>query len=207
MVSLDFEAIRSAPVSDTPFRHFVAPRVLTGDSLKAVNTDYPAVDRPGSFPLETLRYGGAFRDLVAQLRGPELTRIMEEKLDIDLAGRPTMLTVRGICRSSDGQIHTDSKGKLVTALLYMNTEWNADGGRLRLLRKPDDLEDYVSEVPPEEGTLLVFRNEANAWHGHKPFDGPRRTLQLNWVVGNAYLVREKVRHTISAFAKRLKGAA
>lgn len=207
MVTLDFDAIRAAPVVTEPFVHFMAPRVLTGASLAAVNADYPSVSKPGSFPLHTLRYGGAFKELAALLQGPELTRIMAEKLDMDLEGRPTMLTVRGMCRPTDGQIHTDSKGKIVTALLYMNTEWNADGGRLRLLNKPDDLDDYFDEVPPEEGTLLVFKNAPNAWHGHKPFDGPRRTVQLNWVTGSGYLAKEKVRHTISAFAKRLKGAA
>ena len=207
MVTLDFDAVRAAPVADQPFLHFMAPRVLNGPSLAAVNADYPKVNKPGSFPLHTLSYGKAFAEFAELIQAPEMTRIMEEKLDIDLAGRPTMLTVRGMCRPSDGQIHTDSKGKLVTALLYMNTEWNADGGRLRILRKPDDLEDFASEVPPQEGTLLVFKNGPNAWHGHKPFDGPRRTVQLNWVVGSGYLAKEKIRHTVSAFAKRLKGAA
>ena len=35
--------------------------------------------------------------------------------------------------------------------------WEADGGRLRLLRRPDDLNDMIAEVPPTAGTLIAFR--------------------------------------------------
>ena len=46
-------------------------------------------------------------------------KAIEEKFDIDLTDRPTMYTVRGYVRSRDGEIHTDSKTKLITVLLYM----------------------------------------------------------------------------------------
>ena len=92
-----------------------------------------------------------------------------------------MYTVRGFVREKDGSIHTDSTTKIITVLLYMNERWQEDAGRLRLLRGPDDLEDYVAEVPPYGGTLLVFRRADNSWHGHKPISGPRRAVQLNWV--------------------------
>ena len=62
-----------------------------------------------------------------------------------------MYTVRGFVRSRDGEIHTDSKTKLITVLLYMNEGWESDGGRLRILRSGTDLEDSVAEVPPYGG--------------------------------------------------------
>ena len=105
-----------------------------------------------------------------------MTAIMEEKFGLDLKDRPTTVTVRGQCRAADGQIHTDSKTKLVTVLIYMNGSWEQPGGRLRLLRSPDNLNDVVAEVPPERGTLLAFRNQPNAWHGHESFEGPRRAI-------------------------------
>src|SRR6185437_9471911 len=55
----------------------------------------------------------------------------------------------------------------------MNGKWEAPGGRLRLLRSPDNLHDVIAEVPPDEGTLLVFENKPNAWHGFEAFDGER----------------------------------
>ena len=97
---------------------------------------------------------------------------MEKKLGMDLKGRPTMVTARGVSAARDGQIHTDSRTKLVTVLIYMNNAWEAKTGRLRLLRGPDDLEDVIAEVPPDEGTLLIFRNEPNAWHGFHAFRRP-----------------------------------
>ena len=39
----------------------------------------------------------------------------------------------------------------------------------------------IAEVPPLAGTLLAFRRSENSWHGHKPFDGLRRAIMLNWM--------------------------
>ena len=130
---------------------------------------------------------------------------MEKKLGVDLAGRPTMVTARGVSAARDGQIHTDSRTKLITVLIYMNNAWEAKTGRLRLLRAPDDLEDVIAEVPPDEGTMLIFRNEPNAWHGFHAFEGPRRVIQLNWVTDMGVVRREQTRHRVSAFFKRLRG--
>jgi hypothetical protein len=34
------------------------------------------------------------------------------------------------------------------------------------------------------GTLLAFRRTDHSWHGHKPFVGERRMLQLNYLRGD-----------------------
>ena len=47
-----------------------------------------------------------------------------------------MVTARGVSAARDGQIHTDSRTKLITVLIYMNNAWEAKTGRLRLLRGP-----------------------------------------------------------------------
>ncbi len=191
----------------------IVPGFVKPEALAAVNRDYPDLTVGGSIPLGPgllpglARGGPAFDALVAALTGPAMTAAMAEKFDVDLAGRPTMVTVRANCRAKDGQIHTDSRGKLVTVLLYMNPAWETDGGRLRLLNGPDDLEDYAAEVPPDAGTLVAFKCTENAWHGHKPFEGPRRALQLNWVVDERYRRRERRRHGLSAFFKRLRAAS
>jgi Rps23 Pro-64 3,4-dihydroxylase Tpa1-like proline 4-hydroxylase len=116
-----------------------------------------------------------------------------------------MVTARGVSAARDGQIHTDSRTKLITVLIYMNNAWEAKTGRLRLLRGPADLEDVIAEVPPDEGTLLIFKNEPNAWHGFHPFEGPRRVIQLNWVTDQGVVWREQSRHKVSAFFKKLRG--
>jgi SM-20-related protein len=85
-----------------------------------------------------------------------------------------MITVRGRCSVKDGKIHSDSKTKIITVLLYMNSIWEDAGGRLRLHRSENNLNDVVFEVPPVEETLLAFKRSDNSWHRHKPFTGERR---------------------------------
>jgi len=89
-------------------------------------------------------------------------------------------------------------------LLYLNEDWGAEGGKLRILRNGTDLEDYVAEVPPSLGTLLVFKRSDNSWHGHKPFEGQRRVVQMNWVLDNDVVNREQRRHSLSTQFKKLK---
>jgi hypothetical protein len=121
-----------------------------------------------------------------------------------------MLTLRGRSRAKDGQIHTDSTAKLVTVLLYLNprtSAWANQEGCLRLLRSATDIEDYAVEVPPVDGTLLVFPNGPTAWHGHKRHVGQRYVVQLNYMTRDAAARSELRRHRISAFLKRLTAAA
>jgi hypothetical protein len=89
-------------------------------------------------------------------------------------------------------------------LLYLNPVWEAEGGWLRILRSSKDLDDYVVEVPPTFGTCLLFKVTDNCWHGHKPFEGTRKVLQLNYVKDDAALNRHLLRHSLSARLKSLK---
>ena len=203
MSAIDLAAFERTPLSTSPFDHLVLPGFVRAEALPALLRDFPAIDRAGSYPVTALDYGPAFAALLDELRRPELAHAMAGKFGLDLAGRPTMITVRGRVRARDGRIHTDSEGKLITVLIYLNEAWEAPGGRLRLLDRPDDLDAYAVEVPPDAGTLLAFRCSEHAWHGHKPVDGVRRSIQLNWVRDKAYLRREELRHLVSAILKRL----
>lgn len=203
MAVLNLNAIDRAPVGAEPFEHVIVPGCVSSEALTAAHADFPEIDRPGSFPLASLSYGPGFAALVDALRGRDFAAALGPKLGIELEDKPTMITVRGRCRPTDGRIHRDSKGKLVTVLLYMNPAWESPGGQLRLLRNAEDIEDYVVEVPPAEGTLLAFPCTEDAWHGHQPFEGQRRTIQLNWVTSRRYMLREQVRHSVSAFFKRV----
>jgi SM-20-related protein len=202
---IDLDAFDAAPLVRAPFSFAMVPRFVKSNAMGPINADYPLVEHPGSFPLPTLKYGPAFADFIAALEGPEFARAVERKLGVDLTGRPTMITARGVSAARDGQIHTDSRTKLITVLIYMNNAWEAKTGRLRLLKGPSDLNAVIAEVPPDEGTMLIFKNEPNAWHGFEPFEGPRRVIQLNWVTDAGVVWREQNRHKVSAFFKRLRG--
>ncbi len=203
---IDVEAVRNATVAREPFPWFVVPGFVKREALEAINADFPAVAHAGSFPLPTLNYGPAFRAFMDAIRGPEFKGAVAAKLGMDLSARPDMVTVRGLSAERDGQIHTDSTTKLVTVLIYMNGKWEAPGGRLRLLRSPDNLNDVIAEVPPDEGALLVFENKPNAWHGFEAFAGRRRVIQLNWVTNARVVWWEQTRHKVSALFKRMRGA-
>jgi SM-20-related protein len=205
MSSVNLSLLEAASVHESPFPYLIVPGFLSGDVLAAVQRDFPSIDKPGSFPLPSLKFGPAFARVMADIQGPDMTRIIGQKFKMDLTGRPTMVTVRGRTRRTDGKIHTDSKTKLVTVLIYMNGSWEAPGGRLRLLNSPDNLDDVLEEIPPTQGTLLAFKNTENAWHGHEAFEGERRAIQLNWVRDRGVVWREQARHSVSAFLKRLKG--
>jgi len=202
---IDLDAFNATPLTRQPFAFLMVPRFVKPEAMAGINADYPLISHPGSFPLPTLTYGPAFARFIAAIEGPEFTRAVEKKLGVDLKDRPTMVTARGVSAARDGQIHTDSRTKLITVLIYMNNAWEAKAGRLRLLRGPADLDDVIAEVPPDEGALLIFKNEPNAWHGFHAFEGPRRVIQLNWVTDRGVVRREQTRHRISAFFKRLSG--
>ncbi len=201
--SLDLNAFAAAPLACDPFPHLIVPGFVRPDALAALDREFPVIDRPGSFPLSGFHLGPAFRAFAAALEGPAFRDQVAEKFGMSLKDRPTMLTVRGWTGLADGRIHRDAKSKLITILIYMNSGWNGAGGRLRLLRSADDLDDMVAEVPPEAGTLLGFRVTENSWHGHRPFQGYRRSLQLNWVTDQSVKRRELARHKLSMWTKRL----
>src|SRR6185312_5446219 len=200
---LDLAAFERTPLAREPFPWLVVPGFVPPAARAALTRDYPAIEKPGSFPVGDLSYGPAFREFVAELEGPALREAFAAKFGMDLADRPMTITVRGQARAADGRIHTDTATKLITVLIYMNESWEAPGGRLRLLRSPDNLEDVIAEVPPAAGTLLAFRVTPHSWHGHAPVSGPRRVIQLNWVESERVARRERLRHGLSARMKRL----
>ncbi len=210
MIGLDYARLDATQAATDPFAHVVIPDFVPPDALRAVLRDLPPLNKRGSFPTTSVALGPAAAALMREMEGDRLREAIARKFDLDLASAPTMLTLRGRTEAKDGRIHTDSTAKRVTVLLYLNQEVDAFAGRdgcLRLLRGPDDLDDYVVEVPPVNGTLLVFPNAANSWHGHRSFTGQRYSVQLNYMTTDAKARSELRRHRISAFVKKLTMAA
>jgi len=201
---LDFEKFRAAPLMRRPFDYLIVSDFIRPEWEERLLRAYPHIRKGGSFPLSTTDYGDDFAALISAMDGQEFRQAIEEKFSVDLEGRPTMFTVRGRCRASDGKIHTDTESKIITVLLYMNPKWADDGGRLRILNSATDIEDSVAEVPPKFGTLLVFRRCDHSFHGHLPFDGERKVVQMNWVTDQRFVDREIKRHGWSALVKKLR---
>ena len=200
---LDLDRLRAAPLTCDPFEFVVVDEFVRREALPPILADFPEIRGTGSFPIDAVHFGPAFAQLVTALRGALLRRAIEEKFDVDLRNRPTLLTVRGRSDGRDGQIHTDSASKIITLLLYMNPVWDRAEGRLRLLRSAVDLEDYAREVVPLAGTMLAFLRSERSFHGHHPHYGERRSLQLNWVTDASVVRRELRRHRWSARLKAM----
>jgi SM-20-related protein len=203
MSYLSCDTLDRVPLERDPFDYVVVQNFISHEALEKICADFPEVPGTGSYPPSELRIVGHFAGLLDELNGETFRKAVESKFSIDLGGAPTMATVRGHIGRKDGFIHTDSKTKLITVLLYFNDSWAADGGRLRLLRNGTDLENYAVEVPPEAGTLIVFRRANNSWHGHKRYDGPRRAIQFNWVTSQDVVEQEQARHRFSTRLKKL----
>jgi SM-20-related protein len=201
---IDLDAIAKVPLDAEPFPHMAASGVLSADSLAEIGRDFPAIASPGLFPLSELQYSGAFARLIDEINSDELAAVVGEKFGIDLSGLPLMITVRAICRQKDGRIHTDTKDKVVTCLLYLNDlSWSPEGGRLRLLRSGTDLNSTIAEIPPNGGNFIAFKRTENSWHGHEPFVGPRRYVMFNWMTSDAALSRNVGRHKFTALLKKI----
>lgn len=200
---LDLDRLRAAPLAREPFDFVLVEEFLCREEAARLAAEFPALRRPGSFPLDGPAPGMAFARLVGELHGPALRQAIAEKFAIDLEGRPTLLTARAHGDGRDGRIHTDSASKIITLLLYMNPVWERPEGRLRLLRGPADLDDYAIEVRPLLGTMLAFRRSERSFHGHRTHIGERRVLQLNWVRDGRVVARELARHRWSARLKAL----
>ena len=204
---LDLEALKAVPLIARAVRIFRRSRLCpprgAGEDQRRLPKDHGRRKLSGRPAFLWSRRSAEFLD---ELESDEFREAFEEKFALDLAGRPTTITVRGQCSPRDGRIHTDTKSKIITILIYMNAGWEHPGGRLRLLKSADNLDDAIMEVPPTEGTLLAFKRADNSWHGHKPFAGERRVIQFNWVTSEGDRRLAMLRHHVSAPFKRLIAA-
>jgi SM-20-related protein len=178
---LDAVALECAPLSIEPYQFVFARGVVQAGARARVLADAPRVASSGSITLDRLTCGPGFNALIDDLESPAFREIVETKFGIDLSECLTTVSVRGrLSRSSDGYVHTDLAEKVISVLLYLNDEWSGTGGAIRVLRSKN-LDDAALEIPPLFGNMLIFRRSERSWHGHHPYEGPRLSVQFNWV--------------------------
>jgi hypothetical protein len=199
---IDVAAFDAAPLRNQPFDHVILENIIAPQHVDAVLAAFPDVPGAGSHSPASLNIREPFAALLAELESDTFRHAIERKFAIDLAGKPTVTTIRGALRAGDGAVHTDSRSKLVTVLVYLNRDWNSLAGRLRLL-KSSDLNDFAVEIVPKAGTLLAFRRSETSWHAHAPFAGPRRAIQMSYVTDRATAVRENGRLRLATAFKRV----
>ena len=200
---LDFSRVERGELKTSPYPYMVVNDVIDDEALGEVVRDFPDIRHPGSIPISEVEYGSAFSNFLTDLNSDRFRDLIAEKFAVDLSDKPIMTTVRGVMRMKDGRIHTDSRTKVITVLVYFNENWQGDEGALRILRNGEDLEDYVDEIQPRLGTMVVFRVTDNCWHGHKPVEGKRLSIQMNYLVGESARGKHQFFHRLSAKLKKL----
>ena len=199
---LDNKKIKHALVDQEffPFFHIENAFDENLDPAELVE-NFPVIKSGGSFHTENL-IDGSIKNLVDELEGDDFKQILEDKFQVDLSDAEVVTTLRGYSRSKDGQIHTDSKTKILTVLLYLNPNWHSSVGNLRLLKINNNLDNYIKEIPSEFGNLVAFKVTDDCWHGFEPYEGKRLSIQLNYIYPQA-LQSHRFRHKLSSYLKKL----
>jgi SM-20-related protein len=202
---LDYNAIRAADARHDPYDYMMGKGVLRGEWIPALRLSFPDIKLTGFHPLSQMTVDGAFARLIEEMEGPEFTSAVSDPLGIDLSPYPKLITIRKVSAAHEGNIHCDSESKIATLLIYMNEGWLSPDGRFRVLRSAHDFNDYAAEASPEMGSFVAFRRADDSWHGHTPFTGERRVVQIAWVRSQADIDRKTRRHGLSSFLKRMLG--
>ncbi|MBZ6074761.1 2OG-Fe(II) oxygenase [Microvirga puerhi] len=206
MQTIDLNAVRNAKTSKEPYDFLLTDNILKADVIDDLRRDFPQIDKPGYLTVDEVKLHGRFKTLIDELEGPELTEELSKKFGIDLHQYPRLTTIMKRSQPKYGAIHTDGPSKVMTMLVYMNDDWNqGDGGRLRVLYDGQNFEPYALEVPPMMGTMFAFLRSDNSWHGHRPFVGERRVVQIAWVKSQADVDRKKKHNKVAQFFKGIFG--
>ena len=200
---LNFELIKKAEINSEFFPFFTVQDVfLNKQDHKKIAVDFSNLNKGGSFPSSSVSYGESIQSLLDCLEGDQMRYILENKFKIDLKDKPVVSTFRGYSRIKDGRIHSDSKTKIITVLLYLNEKWDESTGLLRMLKEKDNIDNYITEIPASMGSMVAFKVTNDCWHGFIPYEGKRCSIQLNYLYKEA-LSKHRVRHKLSSFFKKL----
>jgi SM-20-related protein len=200
---LDLNVIRKAKLQREPYEYLVSDHFVRADAIADVQKSFPDLRTAGFHPVDDMTLTGAFRDMIAEMKGAELAAALSSAFGMDFSKFPRFITVRKVSAAHEGRIHCDSESKVMSLLLYLNDGWSSPDGRLRVLRRQDSFEDYTTEIDPKTGTIFAFLRSDHSWHGHKPFVGERRVVQIAWLRSQEDAARKTKRHRLSGFLKNL----
>lgn len=179
---LDLKALDESLASTEPYPHLLVPNLLAPGAFERLAADYPPIKVSGFVTLDDETSTPTFAALEQELKGPDLTERLSRKFGRDMHPFPRLVTVRRWSQAKEGHIHTDSERKVMTMLIYLNSDWHdSSGGRLRVLYDGKNYDPYALEVPPLNGSAFAFPRSDRSWHGHLPFTGERRVVQVTWL--------------------------
>jgi hypothetical protein len=195
-------------VRNDPFAFLIAHNQLPEHARTDLDRDFPKYTGAGFFPYDEKECGPSIRALVDAMTSPAFASAVGARLGIDHLGQyPTLVTICRHLNKRHGTIHTDSKSKVATALLYLNASWpDTSDGCLRFLARIDDIDSAVApEVKPLYGEFVIFKRANNSFHGHLPHEGERRVIQVAWLTSEEEKLRKTQRGIATRFFKKIVG--
>ena len=196
-------------IADRPFSFLIADGMLREDARSDLQRDFPNYPEAGFFPHRTEDCGPSVNALIAEIVAPKFADALGDRLGVpNMSKLPALVTLCSRLNRRHGTIHTDSKSKVLTALVYLNTDWpHGSPGCLRFLRNIDDIESLVvPELLPVYGNLAAFRRADNSFHGHLPHEGERMVVQVAWLTSEEELLRKQKRGRFTHWFKKLLGS-
>lgn len=189
-----------------PFPFLIANDVLPAALHAPIAEDFPKYRRAGFFPMNERDCGPTIRSVVRSLEHPAFADRLGELLGVpNLGSLPTIVTLRKWSKATDGRIHNDGRAKVVTALLYLNETWpDGSDGCFRVLTDNESFDHLAApEVRPLYGQLAAFKRTENSWHGHPPYVGERRVIQIAWLTSPEEKQRKEKRGRFTRLVKSL----
>ena len=180
---LNLAALEATPQVLEPYQHVLIDDILMPGAAERLTADYPEMPVPGYITMEETALTPTFVALGEELRGHALTEALSKKFGRDFHPYPRLITMHRWSHAKEGHIHTDSARKIMTLLIYLNPTWDGkdSAGNLRVLYDGKNYAPYATEISPLIGTCFAFTRAENSWHGHLPYTGERRVVQVTWL--------------------------
>ena len=195
-------------IHELPFPFLIAEGQLPPEAAAELDRDFPHYDSAGFFPYAPEDCGPSINAVVEAVTSPDYARAIGDRLGVEGLDRyPVLVTICQSLNKRHGTIHTDSRSKVASALLYLSPDWpHGSAGSLRFLNRIDSIDDLAApEVLPIYGALVAFKRADNSFHGHLPFEGERRVIQFAWLTSEEEKLRKTQRGKFSRWLKKLVG--
>ncbi|MEU6373192.1 2OG-Fe(II) oxygenase [Streptomyces sp. NPDC046909] len=127
---------------------------------------------------------GAWRTLFEELTGDAFLDWLAASTKLPLREGKLDLAIYRHVEGDFISVHKDKPEKLLTAIVYLNSAWPADGGGAYEVRTSADPDEAPARsLPPKGGNILAFPPSERSWHsvGEVKAGTPvRLTVQLEF---------------------------
>jgi len=106
--------------------------------------------------------------LANDLLSDEYRRAMSELTGIDLSNAPMEVNLFHYGKGAWMGPHVDLKEKIVTHVLYFNSEWDLKHGGCLAILNSKNMDDYAYLIPPIVGNSSVLVRSNSSWHAVLP---------------------------------------